>query len=141
MTTYEKPIVKDFSYLNAIGTCRLVGIDRLRVFKMLLKWRDYIARVEDESRSYILPSHILREIAQNLPRTMNELKDCLRSSAMPPALEKHAKTLLEMIDQKLKPKKNKHIEIQEDKKVSKPGVPNSLKEKVKTKYSYLSSIL
>ena len=106
MTTYEKPIVKDYNYLNAIGTCRLTGSDRLKVYKMLLKWRDYVSRTDDESRAYLLPTHILKEIAWSLPKTSSELKDCTRASAVPPALKKHSKQLLQLISDKLKPQKD-----------------------------------
>ena len=143
MATFEKPIVKDFNYLNMIGTSRLVGEDRLKVLKMLLKWRDYIARVQDESRAYVLPNHVLLEIARILPKTQNDLKDCMRSSSTPLAIQKHSKELLEMISDKLNPSRDKPKLSERPKaelKVSKQKSDETEEKKgtVKSKYSYLS---
>lgn len=32
---------------------------QIRVIKLLLKWRDYVARLDDESPNYMLPNHVL----------------------------------------------------------------------------------
>ena len=102
LKTYEKPEAKGFEYYRTIANSRhITGINRLRVLKMILKWRDYIARVDDESLAYMLPNHILFQIVQDLPTTRNELRDCRRASAEPPALQKHGEQLLQLITKKL----------------------------------------
>ena len=37
---------------------QICGINSVRVRKMLWKWRDYVARIDDESIAYMLPTHI-----------------------------------------------------------------------------------
>ena len=74
---------------------------------MLLKWRDFISRLDDESPSYMLPNHILFAIAKEMPTTRNELRDCRRASAEPPAVQKYQDQLLQMIVQKLSTQKDK----------------------------------
>lgn len=68
---------------------------------MLLKWRDYVARLDDESPHYMLPNHILFQIAKDLPTTRNEMRDCRRASAEPPAVQKYQEQLMWLISQKI----------------------------------------
>ena len=90
LKVYEKPEAKGFDYFRTVSNSRhITGINKLRVLKMILKWRDYIARIDDESLGYILPNHILFQIVQDLPTTRNELRDCRRASAEPPAIQKY----------------------------------------------------
>lgn len=108
LKVYEKPEPKGFDYYRTIANSRhITGINRLRVLKMVLKWRDYIARIDDESIAYMLPNHILFQIVQDLPTTRNELRDCRRASAEPPALQKYGEQLLQLITQKLNTKSKK----------------------------------
>ena len=74
---------------------------------MVLKWRDYVARLDDESPDYMLPKHILFSIAREMPTSRNELRDCRRASAEPPAIQKYQDQLLAMIQAKLAKKKDK----------------------------------
>jgi len=55
---------------------------------MLLKWRDFVARKEDESNHYMLPNHVLFQIGRDLPTTRNELRDSCRAH-VPPAVLLH----------------------------------------------------
>ena len=58
----------------------LSSVKQTSVLKMVLKWRDYIARIEDESPAYVLPNHIMFQIGKDLPTTQNELRDCCRNN-------------------------------------------------------------
>ena len=40
----------------------LQSATQISVLKALLKWRDFIARIEDESVGYIMPNHVLFQI-------------------------------------------------------------------------------
>jgi ribonuclease D len=81
MKTYEKPIVKDYNYYMIIGRNKtLQTISQFNCLKTLLKWRDYIARVEDESTGYVMPNHVIFQIAKDMPTTMNELRDSCRAN-------------------------------------------------------------
>lgn len=60
LATWEKPIVKCFNYHMIIQRQRVHSTDaQVSVLKMLLKFRDYMARFTDESVHYILPNHAL----------------------------------------------------------------------------------
>jgi len=50
------------------------------VLKALLKYRDFIARVEDESTHYIMPNHVMFAMAKNMPVSRSEFRDCCRSN-------------------------------------------------------------
>lgn len=50
LKVYEKPVVKDFNYYMIVSKNSLLQTEgQIRVLKMLLKWRDYVARLDDES--------------------------------------------------------------------------------------------
>ena len=84
MKAYQKPIVKDYGHYQLIERSRHThSPNQLRVLKLLLKWRDFIARLDDESTHHMLPNHILFAIAKEMPTTKNELRDCRRASAEP----------------------------------------------------------
>lgn len=55
------------------------------MLKLLLKWRDYISRVEDESPTYMLHNSILFSLAKSIPKTKNEMRDICRNN-VPPAI-------------------------------------------------------
>lgn len=42
----------------------------------LYKWRDTIAREKDESINYVLPSHMLLMISEQLPKEMTGILAC-----------------------------------------------------------------
>lgn len=70
------------------------------MLKMLLKWRDYIARIEDESPAYVMPNNVLFQIAKDRPETINELKDACRAQ-MTSCIMKYQDELLKKIKEKL----------------------------------------
>ena len=80
----------------------------ISVLKIILKWRDYVARVDDESPAYMFPNHIVLQISKDLPKTANGLKDSCRAT-LPPAVQKYQNDLLSLIKQKVerKPKEVK----------------------------------
>ena len=87
LKVYQKPVVKDYNYFAIVERSRHThSFNQLRVLKMLLKWRDFVARLDDESCHYMLPNHILCAIAKEMPTTKNELRDCRRASAEPRAV-------------------------------------------------------
>jgi exosome complex exonuclease RRP6 len=50
------------------------------VLKALIKWRDFAARVEDESNHYIMPNHVMFQMASIMPVTRGEFRDSCRSN-------------------------------------------------------------
>lgn len=59
--------------------------------KELFLWRDNIARTEDESYAYVLPNHMMLQIAENLPREMQGILACC--NPIPPLVRQHLHVL------------------------------------------------
>lgn len=49
---------------------------QLYAFKEIFLWRDKIARQEDESYGYVLPNHMMLQIAEALPREIQGILAC-----------------------------------------------------------------
>lgn len=76
-TRYLKPIWTDQSHLNLYNRSkRLFDNRQMCALKELYQWRDNIARIEDESTSYVLPNHMLLQISTTLPREMQGILAC-----------------------------------------------------------------
>jgi ribonuclease D len=39
----------------------------MKVLKMMMKWRDWIGRLEDESPKFVMPNSVMFQIARDLP--------------------------------------------------------------------------
>ena len=106
LKTYEKPLTKDFNYFMIVGRNRtLQTLAEISTLKAVLKWRDYIARLEDESVGYVMPNHVLFQICKDLPLTLNELRDSCRTN-MTPVITKYADELIKLIAEKVNKAKN-----------------------------------
>lgn len=103
--TYEKPKVKDYNYYLIIQRNRVHStFAQTSVLKALIKFRDYVARLEDESPHQIMPNHVMFNVAAKLPETKNELRDALRQQSQ---FMKYADELLPMIKRKIENSKEK----------------------------------
>jgi len=81
LKTWEKHIVKDFNYMMILQRNEAhSSMSQQSVLKAILKYRDYLARVEDECVSFIMPNHVMFSIAKHMPVTKNEFRDCCRSN-------------------------------------------------------------
>lgn len=77
---YEKEQLTDTSYLHIHGLKENeLNATQLSVLSSLYRWRDGIARAEDESTGYILPNKTLLEIAKEMPVTSGKLKRMIKS--------------------------------------------------------------
>ena len=106
LSVYQKPLVKDTNYFMIIGRNKtLNSTSQISALKAILKWRDFVARVDDESPAYMLPNHTMFQICKDLPTTINELRDCCRSQ-VPPAVMKYQDQLIHLIARQIgkKPK-------------------------------------
>jgi exosome complex exonuclease RRP6 len=101
------------------------------VLKALLKWRDYVARVEDESTGYIMPNHVLFQLGKDMPTTVNELRDCCRAN-MSTLIMKYGDDLIKVIRDKIDRVKGKqintHIKFDEVKRTNKAKEESSSSE-------------
>lgn len=64
---------------------------QLFALKTIYEWRDKIARQEDESYGYILPNHMMLQIAEILPREMQGILACC--NPIPPLVRQNLQTL------------------------------------------------
>jgi exosome complex exonuclease RRP6 len=60
---------------------------QLYAMKEIFLWRDKLARQEDESTGYVLPQHMLLQIAESLPREMQGILACC--NPIPPLVRQH----------------------------------------------------
>ena len=72
LRVYAKPELKDQHYFIMIAN-HAAAFTRLQtsILKFLMKWRDYIARLEDESTGYVFPNSELIHIARAVPVCFN----------------------------------------------------------------------
>ncbi|EEC67022.1 hypothetical protein OsI_33743 [Oryza sativa Indica Group] len=85
---YEKELLTHSSYLYIHGLKENeFDARQLSVLANIYKWRDSVARGEDESTGYILPNKTLLEIAKQMPATTGRLKRIVKSKNL--YLERH----------------------------------------------------
>ena len=72
---YEQPRFSETDYLKLTSKIHPTN-QQTYALKELWKWRDATAREVDESPDYILPDHMLMQIAQVLPREANGIISC-----------------------------------------------------------------
>lgn len=85
---YEKPITDGDSYLRLIQRNRMPFNPRqLYCLEQLYEWRDGVARAEDESTGFVLPNHMLLQLAQLLPREIQGILACC--NPVPPLVKQN----------------------------------------------------
>ena len=72
---FEKPIFTEESYLKVYKkkNRKEFNSQQLEAFRLLFAWRDQVARNEDECTDYVIPNHIMLQIAEILPRYYRSL--------------------------------------------------------------------
>uniref|UniRef100_T1J4B6 Exosome complex component 10 homolog n=1 Tax=Strigamia maritima TaxID=126957 RepID=T1J4B6_STRMM len=74
---YEKPVFNDDAHLVLYQKSKKIFNSRqMYALKELCKWRNGMARSADESIGYILPNHMLLQIAEILPREQQGILAC-----------------------------------------------------------------
>ena len=125
LKTFEKHITKDFNYHMIIQrNSAHNSVTQISVLKAILKWRDYVARVEDESHHYIMPNYVLFSMSKVMPTTRNEFRECCRSNFTSIML-KYQDDIIKLVDKKIKSSKlksqkkpNHHVSFDENTKPS-----------------------
>lgn len=98
---YEKPLMKSDSHLQMLERLqRRQGIknyspQQLEALRLIYNWRDELARKEDESPGYILPNHMLIQIAEILPKEAQGILACC--NPIPPLLRQHVLAVHQMV--------------------------------------------
>ncbi|XP_022090438.1 exosome component 10-like [Acanthaster planci] len=74
---YKKLIFTDDSYLTLWKRSKKsFNPKQYEALKLLYAWRDRVGRQEDESTGYVLPNHMLFQVAENLPREPHGVLAC-----------------------------------------------------------------
>lgn len=92
MKRYIKVTLKPDSHMEMYRKSKRIFDNRqFYALKQLYQWRDSIARSEDESYAYVLPNHMMLQIAENLPREMQGILACC--NPIPPLVRQHLHVL------------------------------------------------
>lgn len=74
---YCKPGLEEDSHMSVYRRLKLNFDNRqLYALREIYRWRDRIARQEDESTGYVLPNHMMVQICRTLPREMQGILAC-----------------------------------------------------------------
>jgi len=99
LSNYEKPQQNE-TYSKILNEASLnLNMTNLNKIRRLLTWRDYTARLEDESYEYILPDELLELILLEPPKDIEELKTLIKSSSYEIS-PKHYQTIFSIIEDK-----------------------------------------
>ncbi|XP_077459432.1 exosome complex component 10 [Stigmatopora argus] len=89
---YAKPIFTEESYLELQRKQkRSFNTQQLTAFRLLFAWRDKLARQEDESTGYVLPTHMMIKISEELPKEPQGIIACC--NPIPPLVRQQVNEL------------------------------------------------
>ncbi|XP_031701722.1 exosome complex component 10 [Anarrhichthys ocellatus] len=95
---YIKPIYTEESYLELQRKQkRSFNTQQLTAFRLLFAWRDKLARQEDESTGFTLPTHMMIKISEELPREPQGIIACC--NPIPPLVRQHVNELHLLVQQ------------------------------------------
>ncbi|EDV48932.1 exosome component 10 [Drosophila erecta] len=93
---YNKPHIGPESHLDLVRkTKRSFDNRQLYALRGIFEWRDATARLEDESYGYVLPNHMMLQIAESLPREMQGILACC--NPIPPLVRQQLHTLHQIV--------------------------------------------
>lgn len=95
---YLKPIYTEESYLEVQRKQKKsFNTQQLAAFRLLFAWRDKLARQEDESTGYILPTHMMTKISEELPKEPQGIIACC--NPVPPLVRQQLNELHLLVQQ------------------------------------------
>ncbi|XP_024915065.1 exosome complex component 10 isoform X2 [Cynoglossus semilaevis] len=95
---YMKPIFTDESYLELQRKQKKsFNTQQLTAFRLLFAWRDKLARQEDESTGYVLPTHMMIKISEELPKEPQGIIACC--NPVPPVVRQQINELHLLVQQ------------------------------------------
>ncbi|XP_059189990.1 exosome component 10 [Centropristis striata] len=95
---YVKPIYTEESYLELQRKQkRSFNTQQLTAFRLLFAWRDKLARQEDESTGFILPTHMMTKISEELPKEPQGIIACC--NPVPPLVRQQVNELHLLVQQ------------------------------------------
>lgn len=128
---YQKPVTGPDSHLlmlermNRRGKRKELNWQQTEALRLLYAWRDSMARQEDESTGFVLPNHMLLQIAEILPREAQGVLACC--NPIPPLVRQHVLVVHQLVMEaraKVAAKQNDSTNIdQKNSKSTSPIVP------------------
>lgn len=95
---YVKPIFTEESYLELQKKLKKsLNTQQLTAFRLLFAWRDKLARQEDESTGYVLPTHMMSKISEELPKEPQGIIACC--NPVPPLVRQQINELHLLVQQ------------------------------------------
>uniref|UniRef100_A0A672IE22 Exosome complex component 10 n=1 Tax=Salarias fasciatus TaxID=181472 RepID=A0A672IE22_SALFA len=95
---YVKPIFTEESYLELQRKQKKsLNTQQLTAFRLLFAWRDKLARQEDESTGYVLPTHMMSKISEELPKEPQGIIACC--NPVPPLVRQQVNELHLLVQQ------------------------------------------
>ncbi|XP_029291840.1 exosome complex component 10 [Cottoperca gobio] len=95
---YVKPIYTEESYLELQRKQkRSFNTQQLTAFRLLFAWRDKLARQEDESPGFTLPTHMMNKICEELPKEPQGIIACC--NPVPPMVRQQVNELHLLVQQ------------------------------------------
>uniref|UniRef100_A0A3Q3WIJ6 Exosome complex component 10 n=1 Tax=Mola mola TaxID=94237 RepID=A0A3Q3WIJ6_MOLML len=95
---YMKPIYTEESYLELQRKQkRCFNTQQLTAFRLLFAWRDKLGRQEDESTGYVLPTHMMIKISEELPKEPQGIIACC--NPVPPLVRQQVNELHLLVQQ------------------------------------------
>lgn len=95
---YVKPIYTEDSYLEVQRKQKKsFNTQQLTAFRLLFAWRDKLARQEDESTGYVLPTHMMSKISEELPKEPQGIIACCHP--IPPLVRQQVNELHLLVQQ------------------------------------------
>lgn len=93
---YEKPVWHKDSYVPMYRKSqKMFNNKQLYALKELHRWRDVTAREVDDSLYYVMPDHVMINIAQTLPKEMQGILACC--SQIPPLVRQNCLQLHKIV--------------------------------------------
>ncbi|KAI4823829.1 hypothetical protein KUCAC02_012386 [Chaenocephalus aceratus] len=95
---YVKPIFTEESYLELQRKQkRSFNTQQLTAFRLLFAWRDKLARQEDESTGFVLPTHMMNKISEEMPKEPQGIIACC--NPVPPLVRQQVNELHLLVQQ------------------------------------------
>ncbi|KAF7660933.1 hypothetical protein LDENG_00272540 [Lucifuga dentata] len=95
---YMKPIFTEESYQELQRKQKKsFNTQQLTAFRLVFAWRDKLARQEDESTGYVLPTHMLIKISEELPKEPQGIIACC--NPVPPLVRQQVNELHLLVQQ------------------------------------------
>uniref|UniRef100_A0A672ZII7 Exosome complex component 10 n=1 Tax=Sphaeramia orbicularis TaxID=375764 RepID=A0A672ZII7_9TELE len=110
---YLKPIFTEDSYLELQRKQKKsFNTQQLTAFRLLFAWRDKLARQEDESTGYVMPTHMMIKISEELPKEPQGIIACC--NPVPPLVRQQINELHLLIQEAREMPLLKEVETNKD---------------------------